>query len=114
MNENTMHTLKDVLCRELEDLGQSLGKRGGVSAGDLEALKNITGALKNLYKIERYESDPDEKTSTHTRDSGEDYGRSKRDRGSHSKMRGRLKELMDCAEDEECRDILRRCMEQFT
>lgn len=110
MKEKTMHTLKDVLCRELDELGGALGRRDGVSAGDLEALRNITGALKNLYKIERFESGTEE-TVTRSHDADDGYGRPKREK--NSKMRGRLAELMECAEDDECREILRRCMEQF-
>lgn len=106
MNRATMEKLKDVLCCELEDMGEMLSKRGGVSAGELDALRNLTGALKNLYKIEHYEADPEEHAKTR---GAERAGHSKR----RSEMRDRLGELMDCADDDECRDIIRRCMEQF-
>lgn len=45
---DTMYKLKDMLCEELDEIG----KKGEMSAGDLETVHKLTDTIKNIYKID--------------------------------------------------------------
>lgn len=48
-----MHKLKDMLCRELEELGE----KGKLSAGDIDTIYKLASSLKNIGKIEMDEGE---------------------------------------------------------
>ena len=47
--------LREMLYKELDDLYDETAKKGGVNAADLDAIRDITSAIKNTYKIEMFE-----------------------------------------------------------
>lgn len=107
MGHKTMQTIRDTLNRELQDLAAELEKQGGVSARDLENLRNLTGALKNLHKIERYEScgsdEPEQREYRHPQPNKQS-----------ERMKHQLEEWISKADDESCADALRRCMRELS
>lgn len=50
---NRMHELKEMLCRELDEIS---GK-GEIKAGDLETVHKLTDTIKNINKIEMLEGE---------------------------------------------------------
>jgi hypothetical protein len=63
MSMKVMYDLKDMLCVELDEIG----KKGEMSAGDLETVHKLTDTIKNIDKITMLEE------SGYSRD--EDYSR---------------------------------------
>ena len=63
MSMKVMYDLKDMLCAELDEIG----KKGEMSAGDLETVHKLTDTIKNIDKITMLEE------SGYSRD--EDYSR---------------------------------------
>lgn len=51
MSAKSMHELKEMLCKELEDLT----RKGNVSRSDLEPISYLTDSIKNLMKISEME-----------------------------------------------------------
>lgn len=45
-----MYELKEMLCNDLE----GLTAKGELSVSDIELVHNLTGSLKNIYKIEMF------------------------------------------------------------
>lgn len=127
-----MHELKEKLCEELEEIG----RKGELSAGDLETVHKLTDTIKNIYKIGMLEEDgyshagdweamgrydDDMSYARRRRDSMGRYVRDERDGrdgrysrdGSKQSMMRKLDEMMKNASTERERDALRRCMEQI-
>nr|DAV58934.1 MAG TPA: hypothetical protein [Caudoviricetes sp.] len=73
MSMKVMYDLKDMLCAELDEIG----KKGEMSAGDLETVHKLTDTIKNIDKITMLEE------SGYSRD--EDYSR---DGDWNANMRG--------------------------
>ena len=70
MSMKVMYDLKDMLCAELDEIG----KKGEMSAGDLETVHKLTDTIKNIDKITMLEE------SGYSRD--EDYSRNSYDDGN--------------------------------
>ena len=51
MSMKTLYDLKDMLCAELDEIG----KKGEMSAGDLETVHKLTDTIKNIDKIQMLE-----------------------------------------------------------
>ena len=47
MSMKVMYDLKDMLCAELDEIG----KKGEMSAGDLDTVHKLTDTIKNIDKI---------------------------------------------------------------
>ncbi len=117
--------LREMLCNELDELYNDAMRKGGANAADLDAIRDITSAIKNTYKIECYEDDQ----YSHSRDWGTGdrmnygHGSSYARRGMHyvrghysrtdatEHMRKTLDDLMRDASSDETRDVIRRCMD---
>ena len=81
---NELYELKDMLCKELEEMGS----KGELTAGSLDTIDKLAHAVKNLDKvIECYE----EEYSNDGGDMGGSYrgGNSYRDGRSYARGRGR-------------------------
>ena len=107
--------IRDVLCEELD----GIVKGGKLSVGDLDTLHKITDTIKNIYKIERLETEESygdwEAKDNYSRDEmrtlpNVSYGRhwvrghySRDDFKSHSVRR--LKEIAEMADTNERRAI---------
>jgi hypothetical protein len=57
MEKKTMDTLRTMICGELEDIA----KKGSLSHETLDILKDLLDSAKNLEKIEKYQSEKEEK-----------------------------------------------------
>lgn len=51
MDMNAMYQLKDMLCREVDEIVE----KGELSAGDLDTAWKLTDTVKNIYKIKMLE-----------------------------------------------------------
>lgn len=125
MSMKAMYELRDMLCKELDELV----RKGELGAGDLEIAHKLTDTIKNLDKIERLEDD-DGYSSRYSRDGNWEadmrgtYGRgsSYARRGSHyvrghysrtdgmERMREQLDRMMGDTDDERVKDALRRAV----
>lgn len=125
MSMKAMYELRDMLCKELDELV----RKGELGAGDLEIAHKLTDTIKNLDKIERLEDD-DGYSSRYSRDGNWEadmrgtYGRgnSYARRGSHyvrghysrtdgmERMREQLDRMMGETDDERVKDALRRAV----
>lgn len=123
MSMKAMYELRDMLCKELDELV----RKGELGTGDLEIAHKLTDTIKNLDKIERLEDD-DGYSSRYSRDGNWEadmrgtYGRgnSYARRGSHyvrghysrtdgiERMREQLDRMMGETDDERVKDALRR------
>lgn len=123
MSMKAMYELRDMLCKELDELV----RKGELGAGDLEIAHKLTDTIKNLDKIERL-ADDDGYSSRYSRDGNWEadmrgtYGRgnSYARRGSHyvrghysrtdgiERMREQLDRMMGETDDERVKDALRR------
>ena len=57
MEKKTMEALRTMVCGELDDIA----KKGILSHEDLDILKDLLESAKNLEKIEKYQSEKEEK-----------------------------------------------------
>ena len=133
-----MDKLKDKLCKELDEYA----RKPDMSAGDLEAIHKLSDTIKNLDKIEMLEDDRYSQRG-YSREGGNSYARGSsyanrgmhyvrghysRDgysdegrggRGGYSRhdakeaMMNQMENLMDEAESEREREIIRRAMSQL-
>lgn len=126
MGMKSMYELREMLCKELEELT----RKGELGAGDLEIAHKLTDTIKNIDKIEmleddgysqrRYSGGGDwEADMRGTYGRGSSYAR----RGSHyvrghysrdsarDNMRHQLQEMLDNADDESIRKAIQRCMD---
>ena len=53
MGMKSMYDLRDMLCKELDELA----RKGELGAGDLEIAHKLTATIKNIDKIDMMESD---------------------------------------------------------
>lgn len=51
MSAKTMHELKEMLCKELDDIV----RKGSISHTDLETVHKLTDTIKNIHKIDGME-----------------------------------------------------------
>ena len=126
MSMKTMYELKDMLCEELDEIG----KKGEMSAGDLETIHKLTDTIKNIDKIAMLEDGGYSRDADYPRDGDwsanmrGNYGRgnSYARRGSHY-VRGhysrddgreaivqRMEEMLRDAEGRD-RETFQRCIE---
>ena len=116
--------LMKMLCDELEDIKKDMRSRGA-SAETLDAIRDITSSIKNIYKIEMFEDldgysgDWDDDRDMYRR--GNSYAR----RGTHyvrghysrdgakDRMISQLDDMMRETDDDKVRDAIRRCKEQL-
>lgn len=117
--------LREMLCNELSDLYNETMKKGGASAAELDAIRDITSSIKNTYKIEMFEDEEYSHGGDWNANIRGNYGRgsSYARRGSHyvrghysrsdayDNMRMKLEEMMHNADNDTTRDAIRRCMD---
>lgn len=120
MSMNTMYDLRDLLCKELDEIA----RKGEMSAGDLETVHKLTGTIKNIDKILMFEDDGYSRGGDWSADIRGNYGRGNSYRGrrrdsmgrysrtdAKEHMRTQLEGMMRNADDDRMRDALRRAME---
>lgn len=113
MGMKSMYDLRDMLCKELEEIT----RKGELGAGDLEIAHKLTATIKNIDKIEAMEEDG----YSSRRDEYDMRGRGRRGthyvRGHYSrdgamdKMKHQLQEMLDDADDDSIRRAIQRCMD---
>lgn len=113
MGMKSMYDLRDMLCKELEEIT----RKGELGAGDLDIAHKLTGTIKNIDKIEAMEEDG----YSSRRDEYDMRGRGRRGthyvRGHYSRdggidnMKRQLQEMLDNADDESIRRAIQRCMD---
>lgn len=127
MSMKAMYDLRDMLCKELDELA----RKGELGAGDLEIAHKLTDTIKNIDKIECLEGE-DGYSSRYSRDGNWEadmrgtYGRGSSYRGRHRDAMGRysrtdgvehlreqLDRMMRETNDERVRDALRRAAEML-
>ena len=132
-----MDKLKDKLCKELDEYA----RKPDMSAGDLEAIHKLSDTIKNLDKIDMLEWDGEYSQRGYSREGNNSYARgsSYANRGMHyvrghysrdgysnegrrvgysrhdakEAMMNKMEDLMDDAENEREREIIRRAMSQL-
>lgn len=122
MSMNAMYDIRDMLCKELDDIAH----KGEMSAGDLETVHKLTDTIKNIDKIEMYEDGGYSRGGDWEADLRGTYGRGNSYRGrrrdgvgrysrgdAHEHMRSRLTDMMRDTDDDRTRDAIRRCLEML-
>nr|DAV05117.1 MAG TPA: hypothetical protein [Caudoviricetes sp.] len=125
---DTMYKLKDMLCEELDEIG----KKGEMSAGDLETVHKLTDTIKNIDKIVMLEDDGYSRDEDYSRDGdwsanmrgnygrGSSYARRgthyvrghySRDDGRRS-LADRMEDLMRDADSKD-REAIQRCIDMI-
>ena len=126
MGMKSMYDLRDMLCKELDEIT----RKGELGAGDLDIVHKLTDTIKNIDKIEmleddgysqrRYSHDGDWESGTrdtYGRDSsyarrGTHYVRGHYSRdGARENMKRQLREMLDDADDDTIRKAIQRCMD---
>ena len=121
MSMKAMDDLRDMLCKELDEIA----RKGELGAGDLEIAHKLTATIKNIDKIEMMEDDGYSRGGDWQADIRGAYGRgsSYARRGTHyvrghysradamERMRSQLEEMYQDADDDRIRTALRRCMD---
>lgn len=121
MGMKSMYELRDMLCKELDELA----RKGELGAGDLEIAHKLTATIKNIDKIEMmegggYSRDGDWQSGmrgAYDRDMsnarrGTHYVRGHYSRdGGIANMKRQLQEMLDNADDESIRRAIQRCMD---
>lgn len=113
MGMKSMYDLRDMLCKELEEIT----RKGELGAGNLDIVHKLTDTIKNIDKIEAMEDDG----YSSRRDEYDMRGRGRRGthyvRGHYSRdggidnMKRQLQEMLDNADDESIRRAIQRCMD---
>lgn len=113
MGMKSMYDLRDMLCKELEEIT----RKGELGAGDLDIVHKLTDTIKNIDKIEAMEEDG----YSSRRDEYDMRGRGRRGthyvRGHYSRdggidnMKRQLQEMLDDADDDSIRRAIQRCMD---
>lgn len=113
MGMKSMYDLRDMLCKELDEIT----RKGELGAGDLDIVNKLTDTIKNIDKIEAMEEDG----YSSRRDEYDMRGRGRRGthyvRGHYSRdggidnMKRQLQEMLDNADDESIRRAIQRCMD---
>lgn len=118
MGMKSMYDLRDMLCKELDELA----RKGELGAGDLEIAHKLTATIKNIDKIDMMESDGYSSGGDWEADMRGNYNRgsSYARRGSHyvrghysradgvEHLRTQLNDMMRETDDERVREALRR------
>lgn len=118
MGMKSMYELRDMLCKELDELA----RKGELGAGDLEIAHKLTATIKNIDKIDMMESDGYSGGGDWEADMRGTYGRgsSYARRGLHyvrghysrsdgvEHLRTQLNDMMRETDDERVREALRR------
>ena len=114
MSMQTYYDLKDMLCRELDDIT----RKGELTAGSLDTVDKLTHSIKSLETIIAMNEYGDSGASPGQYGMGRSYTR--RDRmgrytrsGARSEMVSDLRELMQTAPDEEMRKKLSRFISEI-
>ena len=123
MGMKSMYELRDMLCKELDELI----RKGELGAGDLDIAHKLTDTIKNIDKIEMLEADGysnngdweargsydgmyrDDRYSRRGRDM---RGRYSRHDGTDKRLMDELEELMRTIEPGK-RDVIRRALEEL-
>ena len=120
---DAMDRLREMLCRELEEIAQ----KGDLGTGDLDIVHKLSDTIKNIDKIEMLEE------SGYSRDGDWDanirssYGRGSSYAGrgmhyvrghysrmdSHDYIKHQLESLMREAQTDPAREAIRRCIDQM-
>ena len=90
MSMKTLYDLKDMLCAELDEIG----KKGEMSAGDLETVHKLTDTIKNIDKITMLEE------GGYSRDDGRDS------------LIERMEDIMRGADSKD-RETIQRCIDMM-
>ena len=125
MNKSAYYDLKDMLCRELEQVAN----KGELSAGELDVVDKLTHSIKSIETIMAME---DSGYSNDGMQSGNSYARKRDSRGRYSRdyysrdgrnmgysrdsktrMIEQLEDLMHEAETDTEKDLLRNCINQM-
>lgn len=106
-----LHNLKDMMIKELEDLGKS----GNLSKTSLDTIDKLAHATKNLVKvIECCEEDAySNARGRYSREGAYDIGHSYGYSRSNDNLRGQLYKLMEMSTDERTRDELRKFIDRI-
>lgn len=132
MSMQTMYELREMLCKELDDLV----RKGNLGTGDLDIVHKLTDTIKNIDKIDKLEDEGysrgmDYSRGRYSRDGNWEadmrgtYGRgsSYERQGTHyvrghysrdggkSAMRRQLQEMLDEADNDSIRNAIQRCMD---
>ena len=111
MSMKTLYDLKDMLCGELDEIG----KKGEMSAGDLETVHKLTDTIKNIDKITMLEENGYSRDEDYPADygRGSSYARRGRHyvRGRDSLMR-KLDEMMRSTDGYD-RETIQRCIDEL-
>ncbi len=116
MSMKAMYDLRDMLCKELEEIA----RKGELGAGDLDIVHKLVGTIKNIDKIELMEDEGYSRDGDWAADVRGTYGRNVSYRGRHRDSHGRysrtgdlceqIKDMMRDTNDERVKDVLRRVM----
>ena len=121
MGMKSMYDLRDMLCKELEEIS----RKGELGAGDLDIVHKLTDTIKNIDKIEMYDGGYSRSGDWDANIRGT-YGRGSSYRGRHrdsmgrysrddarEHMRRQLQDMIRDTDDDNVREALRRCMTQM-
>lgn len=120
MSKRVLYDLKDMLCAELDEIG----KKGEMSAGDLETVHKMTDTIKNIDKIVMLEDDGYSRDGDWSANMRGNYGRgsSYARRGSHyvrghysmddgrDSLISRMEDIMRGADSKD-REVIQRCID---
>lgn len=106
----SMENLKENLCCEIVNYS----RKSNLTMTDVENIHMLSSTLKNLLKIEKLEDDIWNKSDTEDEKHREMYSHGhygKEDNARKNEARDKLMRLMNGADDEYEREIIRRCVE---
>lgn len=108
-----LDTIRKALCEELDRYAE---RGGDMSERDLDAIHKLTASIKNIDKIEMFDSYS--RDSSYDREySGAHYvrGHYSRDygKGGSNRLEDRIEDMMRDARTEKEREALRKCMNQL-
>ena len=120
MSKRVLYDLKDMLCAELDEIG----KKGEMSAGDLETVHKLTDTIKNIDQIVMLEDDGYSRDEDWSANMHGNYGRgsSYARRGSHyvrghysmddgrDSLISRMEDIMRGADSKD-REVIQRCID---
>ena len=104
MSIKALNDIRDMLCEELDELA----RKGELGAGDLEIIHKAVSSIKNIANIRGTYGRGSSYRGRH-RDS---MGRYSRD-DSREHMRRQLQDMIRDTDDDNVREVLRRCMTQM-
>ena len=108
MSKRVLYDLKDMLCAELDEIG----KKGEMSAGDLETVHKLTDTIKNIDKITMLEEGGYSRDEDYSRDgdwSANMRGHYSMDDGRDSLI-SRMEDIMRGADSKD-REVIQRCID---